>query len=349
MGGVRHYIATGLAVASLFLSSCNSIFNPKVDYNNLEKIAATETVDVEIVLPTVEDKVTETPFATETTESTPIPTETPVPILTPAPTGSLYDPKCEYELIFKEDITIDDDSVLNPNRSFSKTWLVENTGGCDIDGAVLSHVSGSVLEGETKKLPYIAVGAKIEITLDLVTPATVGFYKSTWQPMFITETEEVTIGDKLWTQFFVMDPEVIEKFLLVDLSRQMVYAFDDAKLKHSYYVSTGMANTPTVQNIFGEPFKIYAKFTSQTMDGRRLGYDYYLPGVPYVMYFFQDYSFHGTYWHNNFGTPMSHGCVNMYTPQAKKLFEEYTHGDPVYVVDRLENFYKNFEIKAENN
>jgi len=330
MVGARHYVAAAITAASMLLSSC-SFLEFKMDYNDKEKARVTESYT-----PTIEDKVTETPTFTLTPSQTIIPTETPTPV-------PKYNPRCEYELTFREDVTIADDSVLNPNRGFSKTWLVENTGLCDIDGAFLSYVSGPKLEGETKKLPYIAVGANIEITLDLVTPDTIGFYKSTWQPKFITDSEEVPIGDKLWTQFFVIDPEVIEKFLLVDLSRQMVYAFDDAELKHSYYVSTGMANTPTVQNIFGEPFKIYAKYTSQTMDGRRLGYDYYLPGVPYVMYFYEDYSFHGTYWHNNFGTPMSHGCVNMYTPQAKKLFEEYTHGDLVYVVDMLENFYKNFE------
>ena len=44
-----------------------------------------------------------------------------------------------------------------------------------------------------------------------------------------------------------------------------------------------------------------------------LGYDYYLPNVPYVMYFYQGYALHGTYWHSNFGRPMSHGCVNLET------------------------------------
>jgi len=55
---------------------------------------------------------------------------------------------------------------------------------------------------------------------------------------------------------------------------------------------------------------------------------YYLPNVPYVMFFENDkiaasrgYSLHGTYWHNNFGTPMSHGCVNMKTSEAALIYE----------------------------
>jgi lipoprotein-anchoring transpeptidase ErfK/SrfK len=50
------------------------------------------------------------------------------------------------------------------------------------------------------------------------------------------------------------------------------------------------------------------------------GPGYYLPNVPYTMYFYRGYAIHGTYWHHNFGTPMSHGCVNMYTPDAEWMF-----------------------------
>jgi len=47
---------------------------------------------------------------------------------------------------------------------------------------------------------------------------------------------------------------------------------------------------------------------------------YYLPNVPYTMYFHNGFGLHGTYWHNNFGEPMSHGCVNLPTIAAEKLF-----------------------------
>jgi hypothetical protein len=58
------------------------------------------------------------------------------------------------------------------------------------------------------------------------------------------------------------------------------------------------------------------------------GADYYnLPNVPYTMFFYNGqtpkswgYSLHGAYWHNNFGHPMSHGCVNMRIPDAEKLY-----------------------------
>ena len=49
--------------------------------------------------------------------------------------------------------------------------------------------------------------------------------------------------------------------------------------------------------------------------------DYELPGVPWTCFFTaQGHAFHGTYWHENFGVPMSHGCINMRTEEAKWLF-----------------------------
>jgi lipoprotein-anchoring transpeptidase ErfK/SrfK len=53
--------------------------------------------------------------------------------------------------------------------------------------------------------------------------------------------------------------------------------------------------------------------------------------VPYVMYFFEGYGLHGTYWHNNFGHPMSHGCVNLRTPDAKWFYNWAEIGTPVLV------------------
>jgi len=65
---------------------------------------------------------------------------------------------------------------------------------------------------------------------------------------------------------------------------------------------------------------ISAILLSQMMSSQ-IKSDYYLPDVPYTMYFYDGYGIHGTYWHDNFGTPMSHGCVNMRTSEAAWLFD----------------------------
>jgi len=55
--------------------------------------------------------------------------------------------------------------------------------------------------------------------------------------------------------------------------------------------------------------------------------------VPYSMFFYKGYSLHGTYWHSNFGTPMSHGCINMVTSDAAWVYENAPIGTYVYVHD----------------
>ncbi len=111
--------------------------------------------------------------------------------------------------------------------------------------------------------------------------------------------------------------------LVVVLSSQMAYAYEDGILKKSALVSTGLPATPTVQG----DYSIWHKTPSQTMSGP----GYYLENVQWVMYFYQGYGFHGTYWHNNFGNPMSHGCVNMTNADALWFYEFASLGTPVHV------------------
>ncbi len=103
------------------------------------------------------------------------------------------------------------------------------------------------------------------------------------------------------------------KWIDVDLSTQTINAYEGNQAVHTSRVSTGTWQTPTVAGTYS----IYAKYASSAMSGP----GYYLPNVPYAMYFYRGYALHGTYWHNNFGTPMSHGCVNLPTPSAKWIFE----------------------------
>ena len=113
------------------------------------------------------------------------------------------------------------------------------------------------------------------------------------------------------------------RWIEVNLSEQRVYAWEGDVLMNSFLVSTGTWATPTVTGTF----KIWHKTPLQAMSGP----GYYLPDVPYVMYFYKDYGFHGTYWHNNFGTPMSHGCVNLTIPDSEWLYNWASYGTTVKV------------------
>jgi lipoprotein-anchoring transpeptidase ErfK/SrfK len=102
------------------------------------------------------------------------------------------------------------------------------------------------------------------------------------------------------------------RWIDVDLSEQMLRAYDGADLVASFLVSTGIDLYPTETG----QYHIYVKYLSSPMRGD----DYYLPDVPYSLYYSGDFSIHGTYWHHNFGTPMSHGCINMDINDAKWLY-----------------------------
>ncbi|MBI2333803.1 MAG: L,D-transpeptidase family protein [Chloroflexi bacterium] len=111
----------------------------------------------------------------------------------------------------------------------------------------------------------------------------------------------------------------------VDLSEQRMYAYEGDTLVNTFVVSTGTWQTPTVTG----KFKVWIKLRSAPMSGP----GYYLPDVPYIMYFYGDYGIHGTYWHNNFGVPMSHGCVNLSIPDAEWAYNFASVGTVVNVHD----------------
>ena len=85
-------------------------------------------------------------------------------------------------------------------------------------------------------------------------------------------------------------------------------------------ISTGLELSPTPAGTF----TIFKKTPSRYMQGPLPGFtDYYdLPGVPWNLYFTQQGAvIHGTYWHDSFGQPYSHGCVNLSPEDAKRLYE----------------------------
>ena len=127
-----------------------------------------------------------------------------------------------------------------------------------------------------------------------------------------------------WT--YSLDPEELAdegRWIDVDVSKQEVTAYVGATYVRRFTVSTGTRAHPTV---LGQ-FRVYAKYRAAPMSGP----GYYLPGVPFILYFYKGFSLHGTYWHDNFGTPMSHGCVNMRTPEAEWLYNFASFGTLVNV------------------
>ncbi len=114
-----------------------------------------------------------------------------------------------------------------------------------------------------------------------------------------------------------------ERWIEIDLSEQVLRAWEGDTLFLETPVSTGLPWWPTPT---GE-FRIWIKLRATKMEGGEGKYYYYLPNVPYVMYFknsnipgWRGFGLHGTYWHDDFGTQRSHGCVNLPTEAAKEIY-----------------------------
>ena len=124
-----------------------------------------------------------------------------------------------------------------------------------------------------------------------------------------------------------LSPEVpdSEKLIEVNLTRQLVLAYESSRLVFAARAATGKQylsgrwTTP-----IGQFITFYKRPTRHMAAGDIASSGFDLPGVPWVLYLTKSgISFHGTYWHNDYGRPRSHGCVNL-TPQAAKWLFRWT-------------------------
>ena len=142
---------------------------------------------------------------------------------------------------------------------------------------------------------------------------------------FVADSKAIFNGQAVSSLAPLPEPESVvlgeatgdEKWIEVDLTYQRLRAYEGDRVVYEFPISSGKWFPTPV----GE-YRIWSKFKYIKMEGgvKGTGTYYYLPNVPYVMFFYQGFGIHGTYWHNNFGHPMSHGCVNMAIPDAEKLF-----------------------------
>ena len=116
-----------------------------------------------------------------------------------------------------------------------------------------------------------------------------------------------------------------EKLIEVNLTRQLVLAYENSRLVFATRAATGSQyrsgrwTTP-----IGQFITFYKRPTRHMAAGDIASNGFDLPGVPWVLYITKSgISFHGTYWHNDYGRPRSHGCINL-TPQASKWLYRWT-------------------------
>ena len=110
-----------------------------------------------------------------------------------------------------------------------------------------------------------------------------------------------------------------EKWIDIDIGDQVLIAYQGDDAVRYFSISSGSASYPTVTG----SFRTYSRTELQDMSGgsRADGTYYFQPDVPWVQYFFEGYAIHGAYWHNSFGSPIGHGCINMRVEESRWLYE----------------------------
>ncbi|HBK34573.1 MAG: hypothetical protein UU08_C0018G0025 [Candidatus Uhrbacteria bacterium GW2011_GWE2_40_58] len=101
-----------------------------------------------------------------------------------------------------------------------------------------------------------------------------------------------------------------KQYLLIDLSEQELYAFENGMLANTFPVSTAVYPWTTPIGIHSVLAKLpYVDYTWYYGEGNPNNYSLGL--VPWNLRIYPHVYIHYAYWHNNFGNPMSHGCINV--------------------------------------
>ncbi len=115
-----------------------------------------------------------------------------------------------------------------------------------------------------------------------------------------------------------------ERWLDVDTKTQTLVAYVGSRPVYATIVSTGRGKPGTEQATPVGLHRLWIKLYRSDMDNLEdpeTQSPYAVEAVPYVMFFDRGYGIHGTYWHDRFGSPKSHGCVNVSLADARWLFQ----------------------------
>ena len=239
----------------------------------------------------------------------------------------------------------DDGEDSNP---FNNTWYKINDEGYSYSGWVLPVATNYQKplfnipnDGQVGEITVPFVDAKVDPYVYAKRGYRIYYGSTHWVKKVVVTREEKSIWYQIYDsevkrlvyvpshamrlippdELTLLSPEVPgdEKLLVVELETEMVTAFEGDKMVFSNRCSSGAKGTETPQ---GE-FRTYHKGPSvhMTNQGDALENIYNLPGVPWCSFFTgAGHAFHGTYWHNDYGRPRSHGCVNLLSDSAKFIY-----------------------------
>ena len=192
--------------------------------------------------------------------------------------------------------------LLLSNQNIGLAFAMNDKPSPDMERSEGSLIKPSKTSTNTATLTHTPTNTSTPTPTTTTTPTNTPTLTSTPSP---TSTKTQIIP----TQIIII---TYERWIDVDLLKQMLYAYEEDVIVNSFLISSGLINTPTLAG----QYSIYAKYETTVMTGP----GYYLPDVPFTMYYYKGYGIHAATWHNNFGTPMSHGCINMRLEDAQWMF-----------------------------
>jgi len=254
--------------------------------------------------------------------------------------------------IFGRDVIVDISGEMDGDKGygnpFNSTWYFINNAGYTYSGWV--QPVETLHQRPVFDIPKVGVLGEIVVPFcdtyrDMSILANRGYriyYSSThWITDVVVNRNEKSIWYKIYdrqikealyvpahtmrvipsSELGLLSPELPEenKSIYVDLANQFVTAFEDENPVLAVRCSSGAKGTTTP---LGE-FSTFHKGSSihMTNQGDAVANIYDLPGVPWVSFFTgTGAGFHGTYWHNDYGRPRSHGCVNLAPGDAKFIY-----------------------------
>ena len=146
-------------------------------------------------------------------------------------------------------------------------------------------------------------------------------FLQTSEGMWLHDSQLVRVSPSRGLPFGV---KANDSWIDISLRDQTLVAYEGLRPVFVTLVSTGIADTNRTEASLATPegvFRIHAKHVSTTMAGDEIEDSYSMGDVPWVQYFNEGYALHAAYWHDGFGRPKSHGCVNLSPADALWLFK----------------------------
>jgi hypothetical protein len=172
-------LAAAFPTLALLLSACGS--TPATPTPTPIDVAAVQTNAVATFAFGLTQTMIAMPTATPTATATA--TLTPQPTMTASTPSTVVPTQACYAMSFVKDVTIPDNTAMNPGQKFTKTWRVRNSGTCAWEsGFKFAFASGDAMSGATVVLSKaVASGEEIELSVELTTPNKSGSLQGNWR------------------------------------------------------------------------------------------------------------------------------------------------------------------------